>query len=285
MHACIESSIHHDKQRIIGTETLNDVVSSVIGDYIQDLYFDTQQQEDEYRLLWDGIKQSRKISPLGRAANSASTVAQQRNSGQLQRDYIMRDLFLWAVFMNRIDMAKIFLAHMKYRICAALIATKILKTYYGQAEFGDIKDSYKTSADYFEQYAIECIKLCYKNNPEQACEIVLHRITLFGDVTCLQVKISRILKAVLRDAHSNSSAFRTFSMHDVKPLVSLQVAANAQDKAFIAMPCCVQALNSVWYDKIRPEQSRNRDQLTLFLGFISFGLLAPIAINFRQNEV
>lgn len=195
MHTYIESNAHDDKPRIVGTHTLNDVVSSLIGDYIQDLYFNTQQQEDEYKSLWEGTKQSRRISPLEIATSSTATQYHQRNGGQLQRDCIMRDLFLWAVFMNRIEMAKIILAHMKYRICAALIATKILKTYYGVAEFGDIKDSYKTSADYFEQYAIECIKLCYKNNPEQACEIVLQRISLFGDVTCLQVKISRLLKS------------------------------------------------------------------------------------------
>ena len=45
----------------------------------------------------------------------------------------LRDLFVWAILMNYIDMAKVCLSHMKYRICPALLATKILKQYHHKA--------------------------------------------------------------------------------------------------------------------------------------------------------
>ncbi len=106
---------------------------------------------------------------------------------QMAHDYIMRDLFLWAIVMNRVDMAKVLLSHMKYRICPALIATKIFKQYYRKAPYGDLKDGYDKSAKYFEQYAIDCLNKCDENDGATACEIILQRNELYGYVTCLQV--------------------------------------------------------------------------------------------------
>jgi len=116
-------------------------------------------------------------------------------SGELQKavsltsanDYIMRDLFLWAILMNSVDMAKVLLSHMKYRICPALIATKIFKQYYRKTPYGDLKISYDKSAKYFEQYAINCLNKCEKKDEAKACEIILQRNELYGYVTSLQV--------------------------------------------------------------------------------------------------
>ncbi len=102
-------------------------------------------------------------------------------------DYFMRDLFLWAIVMNRVDMAKVLLSHMKYRICPALIATKIFKQYYRKAPYGDLNKSYDESATYFEQYAINCLNKCDEKDEAKACEIILQRNELYGYATCLQV--------------------------------------------------------------------------------------------------
>jgi len=42
--------------------------------------------------------------------------------------------------------------------------------------------------NYFEQYAINCIDLCFKNDPNMARILTIQRVEMFGDVTCLQVK-------------------------------------------------------------------------------------------------
>jgi hypothetical protein len=63
----------------------------------------------------------------------------------------------------------------------------------------------------------------------------------------------------------------------------LKVAADANDKLFIATPCCVQAMNNVWYDKIRPEKSLT-NILAILISFFTFGLLAPILVTFRTSE-
>jgi hypothetical protein len=63
-----------------------------------------------------------------------------------------------------------------------------------------------------------------------------------------------------------------------------KVAADARDELFIATPCCVEAINNIWYDKLHPDQTRKRDQLSLFFGFISLGLLAPVIVSYRTTE-
>ena len=53
--------------------------------------------------------------------------------------------------------------------------------------YSDRKTEYRKSMDDFEEYAINCITLCYKNDPNKACELVLRQCEIFGNVTCIQV--------------------------------------------------------------------------------------------------
>jgi hypothetical protein len=65
----------------------------------------------------------------------------------------------------------------------------------------------------------------------------------------------------------------------------LKVAADAKDKLFIASPCCVQSMNNIWYDKIHPQQTENIQQVAMAAGVFSLGLLAPITVKYRPEEV
>jgi hypothetical protein len=105
------------------------------------------------------------------------------------RELVYRDLFFWSILTNRIEMSKVILSHMQSRICAALIASKILKSYLEYANDNESKDILRSQADQFEEYACECLKHCYNYDEEKACEIAIRRINLFGGVTCLQVRL------------------------------------------------------------------------------------------------
>ncbi|CAF1184605.1 unnamed protein product [Adineta steineri] len=222
------------------TDKLNDVLAALIGDYMHKLYFGSNKEEIEYRSSWGLIEQNKEQNQMN-AQNP-----DQHDKQNKDIDYIKRDLFIWAILMNHTEMAQVFLSHMKYRICAALIATKILKQYFQKAPYGDLKDSYEKNAQYFEEYAISCIKQCEKNDTDRACEIVLQRIELYGNVTCLQV------------------------------------AADAKDKLFIATPCCVQAMNNIWYNNIYFKQSNKRNEIAMVVGLFSLGLLAPFCVTYRD---
>lgn len=104
------------------------------------------------------------------------------------REFVLRDLFLWCILTNRIEMCKVIMSHMQTRICAALIASKVFKSYEDFASDNESKEVLRAQAEQFEQYAIESLKCCYNYDEEKACEIAIRSIRLFGDVSCLQVK-------------------------------------------------------------------------------------------------
>ncbi|CAF4840745.1 unnamed protein product [Rotaria socialis] len=242
----VESDSDIFEKHIQRTDDLNAVISVLIGDYMSKLYFDSDRKEMTYRSLWGLNKEDAEQNTITVQVGADDEDPIDKENRQKIEDYTMRDLFLWSILMYHMDLAKVLLSYLKYRICAALIATKILKEYHRKATHGELKDSYMKNADYFQQYAIDCVTQCEKNDPEQACQIILQRIELYGNVTCLQV------------------------------------AADAHDKLFIAIPCCVQAMNNIWFDKIYPEQSRKRNNIFMGLGFISLGLLAPCLVNYRN---
>lgn len=135
-------------------------------------------------------------------------------------EYIYRDLFLWCVLTHRLEMAKIFLAQMKTRLCSALIASKILKSFIPYGPDQNSKEKLSSEADDFETYAIECIRCSYFYDRGQACELIMRRVDLYGEVTCLQMAIA------------------------------------ANNKKFLYEDACNALLTNIWYDKEDPEQDR-----------------------------
>lgn len=166
---------------------MNLALRSLIGDYMYNIYFDTKQEEEIYKSKY-GLKQH---FSKPKHNDGKDKTEQHASRGKELHEYVMRDLFLWAIIMNRIEMAKVFLCFMKYRICPALIATKILKKYHEKAEYGHAKDSYIENANYFEKYAVHCLDYSDDEDPAQACEIILQQNELYGYVTCLEVCFTR----------------------------------------------------------------------------------------------
>jgi hypothetical protein len=63
-----------------------------------------------------------------------------------------------------------------------------------------------------------------------------------------------------------------------------KVAADAQDELFIAAPCCVEAVNNIWYDKLHPKQTEITNRMTLFAGCVTLGLAAPLCVTYRTTK-
>lgn len=42
-------------------------------------------------------------------------------------------------------------------------------------------------------------------------------------------------------------------------------------------------MNNIWYDKIDPEQKGLKYQLGIVLALLSFGLLAPVFLEYRED--
>ena len=100
---------------------------------------------------------------------------------------MLRDLFLWAVFMDMPEMAKVPLVHIQSRVCAALIASSIFKTYSTLTATVYLREKLCTQALDFETYAASCINQCYEYKESTACELLFRQVPLFGYVSCMQV--------------------------------------------------------------------------------------------------
>lgn len=240
----IENDNHFIDKQITTVADLNIIFRKLIGDYMHKLYYDSV--EEEYRdREHDGLILKSKERRLGMSYD-AEYEQTQSNEG-LAHDYIMRDLFLWSILMNYIDMAKVFLSFMKYRICPALIASKILKSYKINTPQSDKQDEYEENAKYFEQYAIDCLDYCDDINVDKACEIIFQQNEVYGYVTCAQV------------------------------------AANAHDKNFLGEPCCEEVMNNIWFDKLLPMKKTTLNVVKLVIALLTLGLAAPL-LSFRKYE-
>ncbi|CAF4274094.1 unnamed protein product [Rotaria socialis] len=132
---------------------------------------------------------------------------------KIDAEHIYRDLFLWCILTYRLDMAKIFLTQMNTRICSALIASKILKKLADYAPDQAAKKTLFSKADEFETYAIEFVRCSYLYDKHKACELIMRRVKLYGDTTCLQMAIA------------------------------------ADNKKFLYEDACQALLKNIWFDK------------------------------------
>lgn len=148
------------------------------------------------------------------------------------REYIYRDLFLWCILTRQLNLGKVFLSQMKTRLCSALVASKILRSFIKYAPDERSQDQLSSEADDFENIAIECIRCSYIYDHGQACELIVRPIDMYGEITCLQM-------AIVADA-----------------------------KKFLHEDACQALLTNIWYDKINPAQEHKR----LFVNLLTMGV-------------
>jgi hypothetical protein len=111
---------------------------------------------------------------------------------KIQKPYgkqeMLRDLFLWSVYVGYDEIAFVLLLRIKSRIGAALLATNMARRLSSIADTLDKRTKYANQANKYEKYASECIDACHRYNEGRACHLLLREIPLFGNVTCMQVR-------------------------------------------------------------------------------------------------
>jgi hypothetical protein len=211
-----------------------------------------------------GVRVTDSRAHLYQDDDDESEVADPDEAKKDRRQVVYRNLFFWAILTSRIQMCKVIMSFMQSRICAALIASKIMKSYQELANDNELKDTLLTRANEFEEYANQSLQRCYTADEDQACEIAIRRIYLFGGVTCLQV---------------NKEPYKI----DNK-IFCFQVAVDADDKQFVGQPCCDQLLNNVWYGKIDSSISSFLQWIGMIISILTFGLTAPFLVPFREEK-
>ncbi|CAF0911252.1 unnamed protein product [Rotaria sp. Silwood1] len=244
----------HEKNHIDSEYELDRVLRKLIGDYMIPIYTHSVVGSLRCWKFCCGYPQTARISDscaclhMNNDDNESEILNPEEARKEVQ-ELVYRDLFIWSILTNRIEMSKVILNYMETRICALLIASKIFKSYFNFAVDNESKDVLRSQADQFEEYANECLKCCYNYDEERACEIAIRRINIFGGLSCLQV------------------------------------AVDADDKSFVGQPCCNQLLNNIWYDKMEPFQSAISQRIRLLLSICTFGLLAPVLVSFRKEQL
>ena len=100
---------------------------------------------------------------------------------------MVRDLFLWSVYMGYDDIAFVLLLQIKLRIGAALLAAGIAKRASSLTNKLDVRHMFKEQALAYELYATTCIEACYKHNEEYSWRMLLVPRSFYGDATYMQV--------------------------------------------------------------------------------------------------
>ena len=139
------------------------------------------------------------VDSLASESDEDDADSQKSVQQEYSKDQMLRDLFLWAVFMNMHEMAKVFLVQLESRFCAALIASAIFKRYASLASTVDLEEKLRSQALEFETYAANFIDHCYKYDERTACELVFRQVPLFGCVTCMQVISNTVRFSDLRE--------------------------------------------------------------------------------------
>ncbi|CAF4285885.1 unnamed protein product [Rotaria sp. Silwood2] len=243
----------YGNKQLNSEQDLDIILKSLIGDYFKSIYTHSDTSLWEQIKVWCPSLVEARVADSRAVPNtdyndSDSEVPDPEEAQKDGRELVFRDLFLWSILTNRIEMSKVILSHMQTRTCAALIASKIFKSYEDYAYDNESKDVLHGQAEEFEEYANQSLKCCYNLDEEKACEIAIRRIKLLGGVSCLQV------------------------------------AVDADDKTFVGQPCCDQLLNSIWYDKIEPSQFTLLQRFGLLISICTFGLLAPFCVSFREDK-
>lgn len=156
-------------------ESLNGNYFEEIGSYINSFFFNETILHRFKRDLRQFFKFNSSLETPTEKSDKYST------------EEMVRDLFLWSVYMGYDDIAFVLLLQMKLRIGAALLAAGITKRASLLTNKLDVRHMFKEQSSAYESYATACIEACYKHNEECAWKMLLVPRPFYGDATYMQV--------------------------------------------------------------------------------------------------
>ncbi|CAF1459500.1 unnamed protein product, partial [Rotaria sordida] len=192
----------YENENYILRHNFNDPLQSIYKDIIQPLigtFFEVDAVFDS-----DGISYNHDQHIDNNIQSEATTCF---HANQMDID---KELFLWSVLTSKHELALLFWARGKNKICAALIAMLLNK----RKAQKEKHLRYNEWADQFENLAVEILEKFYRIHPSQCAKAIIREIPQFGNVTWLHL------------------------------------AVMAEAKLFIAQRAVQNVLNSIWYGYI-----------------------------------
>ncbi|KAK3101394.1 hypothetical protein FSP39_003210, partial [Pinctada imbricata] len=207
--------------------TLFDVgllIKELIGDFYQCHYFlDKNFHDMDVELLLDGVSAKSAQVPglkkgiLGFATGTLDTNDLETNSdcpvptkSISDFDNPYQELFLWAILMNRLQLAKVMWKQGKDAMVAALVANAMLSSMAEKTDDTELAKKYVDNAEIFSDLAISVLNECYEIDEIKTQNLLVREIEHWGRVTCVLI------------------------------------AVESDNRHFIAQTACQQLLNNVW---------------------------------------
>ncbi|CAF0983658.1 unnamed protein product [Adineta ricciae] len=215
-------------------------------------YFNNQvaaENGDAIVQFHDGTSKIRhSIDHIATVGITPDNVVDSKTDLNYSQQEMLRDLFLWSVFMDLSLMSKTILIHMQERICASLIAAKVFKAYADETPITDLRDRLNRQVVEFENYSAKCVDTCYEVSEPLACQLLMRAVPSFGNVTCMQVAIS------------------------------------GENAKFLETACFDHVLNQIWYYKLALSTKSLVSKVRLFGSILTLGLPAPYLLEYRSKE-
>ena len=111
----------------------------------------------------------------------------EEKSDRYSSQEMIRDLFLWCVYMGYEDIAFVLLLQIKLRTGAALLAAGMAKRVSLLTSRLDVRHMFTEQATKYAAYAKECVEACYRRNEECSWRMLLLPRSFYGDATYMQV--------------------------------------------------------------------------------------------------
>ncbi|CAF1151401.1 unnamed protein product [Rotaria sordida] len=162
----------------------------------------------------------------------------QNTKNTLLGEYGLRDLFIWAIFLDRVDLATYFCSKTWNPLVAPLIAAWIYQRARSSTLNSELKEKYHVTAETFDGYARSIIDHCFDNNKMFAIKLLKGPIATF------------------------------YNAHPLKR------AREANCRKFIASPCVQRYLNNLWFGHINYHLTWIDFRVflcTLFIPLLPFG--------------
>ncbi|CAF1576811.1 unnamed protein product, partial [Didymodactylos carnosus] len=246
LYNCVIGNLHEVTNRLVSLlnpkreiptrrNDLNEKYSKWIGPFMQSI---DNSDETTYSILVPcNINVNEQFACLLEPTKFLYPMKESKNGQQ----EILRDLLLWSLFMYRLDLAKVFILHLKSRICAALIASKILKMFSKKTTIDlQLREQLSRESDEFDLIATKFINSCYEYKEDLACELLLRPVPLFGNVTCTQIAIAN------------------------------------ENKLFLQTSCFDRTLNRIWYDKLSLTNRSILSKPGVLISELTFGLTVSV---------
>lgn len=221
-------SSHSHKSRIITFEYLNKLLKDYIFEDFEPSFLPYDAQN---------MKQMEQFLRL--ANRKACSDEVDFDFGYSEVDNPEQNLFIWALLLNRIQIATLFWQIGQHQICSALFASKLLKSM--STEIPDLTGDIIKVAHDFEEMAIGVLNIFDKSTDDIINGVILLRKIPFYNMDCLQM------------------------------------AVEGDCQKFVALSSVQNLLTDIWFGKVHYTPGV-RGRIWFFLSCMTMGLLAPFCV-------